>query len=115
MDKLQLVFFFVSGFVVSRLLIKVDLPHTLVAWLVSKPGNTLTNTTLQVTSIAAGLSFFIPNAITVLTLLPVLEVLREYFDKHYGNSRAVPTMLALATIYGSSPRVLHHGDEEADG
>lgn len=75
MDKWQLAFFFVSGFVVSRLLIKVDLPHTLVAWLVSKPGNTLTNTTLQVISISAGLSLFIPNAITVLTLLPVLEVL----------------------------------------
>lgn len=102
MDKWQLAFFFVSGFVISRLLIKVDLPHTLVAWLVSKPGNTLTNTTLQVTSISAGLSFFIPNAITVLTLLPVLEVLRDYFQKHYGDSRAVPTMLALATIYGAN-------------
>jgi hypothetical protein len=32
MDKIQLIFFFVSGFLVSRLIIKVQLPHRIVYW-----------------------------------------------------------------------------------
>ena len=102
MDKIQLIFFFISGFLVSRLIIKARLPHKLVYWLVGKRQLSLAGILFYLIAIAAFLSFFIPNAITVLTLLPLLELLRRSYEESNGPSKTVATMLALATIYGAN-------------
>ena len=102
MDKIQLIFFFISGFLVSRLIIKARLPHKLVYWLVGKQQLSLSKILFYLVAIAALLSFFIPNAITVLTLLPILELLRRSYEASNGPSPTVATMLALATIYGAN-------------
>ena len=102
MDKIQLIFFFISGFLVSRLIIKARLPHKLVFWLVGKRQLALSKILFYLVAIAAFLSFFIPNAITVLTLLPLLELLRRSYEEANGSSKTIATMLALATIYGAN-------------
>ena len=102
MDKIQLIFFFISGFLVSRLMIKVRLPQRLVYWFIGKRHLSLAGILFYLIAISAFLSFFIPNAITVLTLLPLLELLRRSYEAADGPSRRVPTMLALATIYGAN-------------
>jgi sodium-dependent dicarboxylate transporter 2/3/5 len=102
MDKIQLVFFFISGFLVSRLMIKVRLPQRIVYWFIGKKHLSLSKILFYLIVISAFLSFFIPNAITVLTLLPLLELLRRSYEKANGPSRGIPTMLALATIYGAN-------------
>jgi len=102
MDKIQLIFFFINGFLVSRLMIKVRLPQRLVYWFIGKKHLSLPRILFYLVAISAFLSFFIPNAITVLTLLPLLELLRRSFEEANGPSRSVPTMLALATIYGAN-------------
>ncbi|CAB1056531.1 hypothetical protein D1BOALGB6SA_1268 [Olavius sp. associated proteobacterium Delta 1] len=102
MDKIQLIFFFISGFLVSRLMIKVRLPHRIVFWFIGKKNLSLAKILFYLIAISAFLSFFIPNAITVLTLLPLLELLRRSYEKANGPSRSVATMLALATIYGAN-------------
>jgi solute carrier family 13 (sodium-dependent dicarboxylate transporter), member 2/3/5 len=102
MDKLQLIFFFVSGFLVSRLMIKVRLPHRIVFWFIGKKNLSLAKILVYLIAISAFLSFFIPNAITVLTLLPLLELLRQSYEAANGPSKSVATMLALATIYGAN-------------
>ena len=102
MDKIQLVFFFISGFLVSRLMIKVRLPQRIVFWFIGKKKLSLAKILFYLIAISAFLSFFIPNAITVLTLLPLLELLRCSYEKATGPSRSVATMLALATIYGAN-------------
>jgi sodium-dependent dicarboxylate transporter 2/3/5 len=98
MDKIQLIFFFISGFLISRLIIKVKLPHRIVYWFIGKRHLSITKILFYLIALSAALSFFIPNAITVLTLLPLLELLRRSYEKSNGSSRKVPTMLALATI-----------------
>ena len=102
MDKIQLIFFFISGFLVSRLMIKARLPQRIVFWFIGKKKLSLAKILFYLIAIAAFLSFFIPNAITVLTLLPLLELLRRSYEKANGPSRSVATMLALATIYGAN-------------
>ena len=102
MDKIQLIFFFISGFLVSRLMIKVRLPQRLVYWFIGKKHLSLARILFYLVAISAFLSFFIPNAITVLTLLPLLELLRRSYEEANGPSRSVPTMLALAAIYGAN-------------
>ena len=102
MDKIQLIFFFISGFLVSRLIIKVKLPHRIVYWFIGKRHLSITKILFYLIALSAALSFFIPNAITVLTLLPLLELLRRSYEKSNGPSRKIATMLALATIYGAN-------------
>jgi sodium-dependent dicarboxylate transporter 2/3/5 len=102
MDKIQLIFFFISGFLVSRLMIKARLPQRIVFWFIGKKNLSLAKILFYLIAISAFLSFFIPNAITVLTLLPLLELLRRSYEKANGPSRSVATMLALATIYGAN-------------
>ncbi|CAB1083908.1 hypothetical protein JY97_05460 [Alkalispirochaeta odontotermitis] len=102
MDKIQLIFFFISGFLVSRLIIKVRLPQRLVYWFIGQRHLTLAKILFCLIAISAFLSFFIPNAITVLTLLPLLELLRRSYERANGPSRSIATMLALATIYGAN-------------
>ena len=102
MDKIQLIFFFISGFLVSRLIIKVHLPQRLVFWFIGKKHLSLAKILFYLVAISALLSFFIPNAITVLTLLPLLELLRRSYEESNGPSKSVATRLALATIYGAN-------------
>lgn len=102
MDKIQLIFFFISGFLVSRLIIKVKLPQRLVYWFIGKKHLSITKILFYLIAISAFLSFFIPNAITVLTLLPLLELLRRSYEESNGSSRRIATMLALAIIYGAN-------------
>jgi sodium-dependent dicarboxylate transporter 2/3/5 len=102
MDKIQLIFFFISGFVVSRLMIKARLPHRIAYWFIGKRHLSITKILFYLIAISAFLSFFIPNAITVLTLLPLLELLRRSYEESNGSSKNVATMLALSTIYGAN-------------
>ena len=102
MDKIQLIFFFISGFLVSRLMIKVRLPQRIVYWFIGKRHLSLAKILFYLIVISAFLSFFIPNAITVLTLLPLLELLRRSYEEAHGPSKSVPTMLALSIIYGAN-------------
>ena len=87
MDKIQLIFFFISGFLVSRLIIKVRLPQRIVFWFIGKKNLSLTKILFYLIVISAFLSFFIPNAITVLTLLPLLELLRRSYEEANGPSK----------------------------
>ena len=102
MDKIQLIFFFITGFAISRLIIKARLPHRMVYWFVGKRQLSITKILFYLIAISAFLSFFIPNAITVLTLLPLLELLRRSYEESNGSSKNVATMLALSVIYGAN-------------
>ena len=102
MDKLQIAFFFISGFLVSRILIKAKIPQLIVTQLIDKKHVSLSRLIFYLVFLAATLSFFIPNAITVLTLLPVLEIIRKTYQETTGVEKGLPTILALAVIYGAN-------------
>ncbi|KOR31788.1 hypothetical protein TI05_11390 [Achromatium sp. WMS3] len=100
MAQLQLIFFFVTGFLVSRVVVKTHLPQKLVYLLMGRSHNSISITVLYLIGTAAIMSLFIPNAITMLTLLPVLDLLSKSFQK--DQSSQIPTMLTLAVLYGAN-------------
>lgn len=102
MDKIQIAFFFISGFLVSRILIKAKVPQLIVTQLIDKKHVPLSRLIFYLVFLAAILSFFIPNAITVLTLLPVLEIIRKTYQETTGVEKGLPTILALSVIYGAN-------------
>ncbi len=103
MDKLQLGLFFVCGFLLSRLIIKVNLPQAIVARLTAARKLSFPRLLLLLLVASAFLSFFIPNVITVLTMLPVINLLREDIVKASGASRVgASTLLTLPVIYGAN-------------
>jgi sodium-dependent dicarboxylate transporter 2/3/5 len=102
MDKIQLLFFFLSGFLVSRLIIKVRLPERIVFLLVGQSHTPISIIFLYLVAVSAFLSFFIPNAITVLTMLPIVELLRRQFITITERKKGISTMLALSIIYGAN-------------
>lgn len=102
MDTIQLIFFFISGFLVSRLIIKVKLPQRIVFFLIGEKHLSISKVLLYLLALSAFLSFFIPNAITVLTLLPILELLRRAYEETAPSQKSIPTMLALCAIYGAN-------------
>jgi sodium-dependent dicarboxylate transporter 2/3/5 len=103
MEKIQILIFFVSGFLLSRLLIKVRAPQWLVFQLIGKRHLRPSRIILYLVGSAALLSIFIPNVLTVLTLLPVIALLRAPLEQAApARGRQVATFLALSLIYGSN-------------
>ncbi len=102
MDKLQLVFFFISGFLVSRVLIKAKIPEHLVGLLLSQKNVGFPRIVFYLIASSALLSVIIPNAITVLTLLPVISLLQKPLEKALGEDQKIPTILSLTLIYGAN-------------
>jgi sodium-dependent dicarboxylate transporter 2/3/5 len=83
-------------------MINVRLPQRLVYWFIGKRHLSSSRILFYLVAISALLPFFNPNAITVLTLLPLLALLRRSYEQANGPSKNVATMLALATIYGDN-------------
>lgn len=103
MSQVQVILFFTSGFFISRVLIKGKVPEMIVAKVLSQPNLSFTRLLLRLIFITIFLSFLIPNTITVLTLLPTMELLRIAFDKITTNEKNhIPTVLALSLIYGAN-------------
>ena len=102
MNKLPLFFFFISAFLISRLLIKVNLPQRIVSWLVFRKPISLPTITFYLLGASAFLSFIIPNAITVLTLLPIMAILKKAFDELYPNNKSLSSLISLSVIYGAN-------------
>ncbi len=105
MEKLQILFFFISGFLISRLVIKSNVPDVVVKYLICKRQISLTRITLSLISISALLSFFIPNVIAVLTLLPIINLIKKSFSSVESSLKfdsKISTLLALSLIYGAN-------------
>ncbi len=100
--NVQLAILFVCGYLLSRLIIKARLPERLISLIVRRhvgPHRLI----LYLVAVSATMSFFIPNAITAITLLPVLTMIQERWADQHPDARArIATVLALSVIYGAN-------------
>ena len=102
-DKIQLVFIFVNSFLLSRVLVVTKVPERLVLYLIGKRHLPIGRITFYVIAASAFLSFFIPNVITVLALLPIVKILcRTFEDSIPDRYREIETLLPLTLIYGAN-------------
>lgn len=101
MDKVQLLLFFVGGLLLSRALLVVHWPERIVHLLFGRRHVTERRLIAYLLSLSAALSLLIPNALTVLTLLPILEALRDSYPDAASRRRAA-TAVGLSVIYGAN-------------
>lgn len=102
LSRLPLVLLFANGFLVYRLLAAGRLTDLFAARLIARFNGSLARLIGAVLGASALLSFFIPNAVTVLTMLPLLARLEDDFAAAGANRRAAATALCLALVYGAN-------------
>lgn len=98
-ERIPLILLFVSGYLAYRLMAVTRITDTFVLWAVRRSHGRPSLLILYVIGAAACLSAFIPNAITVLTLLPLLRMLDEDFRQQGVQGMTTPLM--VAAIYGA--------------
>ncbi|MDD3557345.1 MAG: anion permease [Melioribacteraceae bacterium] len=102
MDKIQIALFFVSGFFTSRLVIKYKIPEVIMDYLFSEKHYSASKILLHLIFLASLLSFFIPNVIAVLTLLPLINLILKSYEGTTTEIRKMATMLSLGVMYGAN-------------
>lgn len=103
-DKIQLIFFFANGYLLSRLLIRWKITDLVAHKMIEKSKDSMLYTMFYLIVSSVVLSFFIPNVITVLTLLPVINrLLKSTFADNFNKQyKKTATLYTLAIIYGSN-------------
>lgn len=98
----QLVPLFITGFFISRIFARAGLAELFVEKLLTRVGKRFPTLLFAILASATLLSLFIPNVLTVLALLPVVEKLREKLSKHSEEYSYLLTPLVLSLIYGAN-------------
>lgn len=99
-QRLPLMLLFANGYLVYRIMAATRLTDAFVFWALRKSRGSAATMLFYIIGAAAALSSFIPNTITVLTLLPVLKRLDNEF-----SAQGVPgmtTVLTCSAIYGAA-------------
>ncbi len=99
-QRLPLILLFTGGYLVYQLMAATRLTDAFVTWVLRKSRGSLSALILYIIGAAAALSSFIPNTITVLTLLPMLKRLDN--DLARQGLPGMTTVLMCAAIYGAA-------------
>lgn len=99
LERLPLVLLFVSGYVVYRLMAVTRITDAFIVWALRRSAGRPAILILYIIGAAAALSAFIPNAITVLTMLPLLKTLDDDFRQQRVEGMTTPLM--VAAVYGA--------------
>lgn len=96
------VFLFVTGFLISRLSVRYELVEQFFARLFHGRNHSVQRFLFYLLAAAAIVSMFTPNFIAALTLLPMLETLRQSFEQNHGEkiARRLTTAVVIIVIYG---------------
>ena len=99
--RLPLILLFINGYIVYRMLVVNHVTDTLVFWCIQKNQGGLRRLCLYIIMSSALLSLFIPNAVTVLIMLPVLQSIANTVHS-MSHKKKIVTALTLSTIYGAN-------------
>ena len=98
--RLPLILLFVCGYLVYQLMAATRITDGFVAWALKRSGGHAARVLLYIIAASAVLSSFIPNTITVLTLIPVLKRLDRDFAAR--GVTGMTTVLMCSAIYGAA-------------
>ncbi|MBF0453098.1 MAG: anion permease, partial [Candidatus Magnetomorum sp.] len=98
--RLPIILIFVNSYLVYRILVSTQLTHVFVQKALLKSHGDIKKILLYILVSGAVLSFFIPNAVTVLILLPILKQIDQ--QKNSDHTPKITTALALSAIYGAN-------------
>jgi len=101
-SRLPLILMFADSYIIYRLLVITKLTDVFVLWSIRKSMGRISFLLLYIMLSAALLSSFIPNAVTILILLPVLKDIDHEIDLYLKEKNALTTALTLSVIYGAN-------------
>ena len=81
---LQFGFLFLNGYLVSRLFIACGIADRIVRFFIARSKGKISHVIVYIVFTTAIISMFVPNIVTVLIILPLLELLRKDFQ-HLGT------------------------------
>ncbi len=99
---MSLVFIYVTGFLISRLSLRYGLAELFFARLFKGRERSFKILLLYIISAAVLIAMVMPNFLTALTLLPMLETLRRGFEQRHepAHARRLTTASAIVAMYG---------------
>ena len=100
-ERLPLILLFLNGYLIYRLFVVTQLTELFVAFALRRGGGRFTGVLFYIIAASALLSFFIPNAVTVLAMLPILKTIDGELRKSAPNLKPT-TALTLSVIYGAN-------------
>lgn len=98
--RLPIFLVFVNSYLVYRMLVCTELTHVFVQRTIQQSHGHIKKVILYILICGAFLSFFIPNAVTVLILIPILKQIDSRMNA--VKTHRVTTALALSAIYGAN-------------
>ena len=99
---LQFGFLFLNGYLVSRLFIACGIADRIVRFFIARSKGKISHIIVYIVFTTSIISMFVPNFVTVLIILPLLELLRKDFQHLEGEKRRLSTSFAMANLYGSN-------------
>jgi sodium-dependent dicarboxylate transporter 2/3/5 len=102
MDTIQVFFFFVISYLLSRVFVMLKIPELIVYYLFEKKHVSIQKLTYILILGSALISTIIANVITVLTLMPLVVLLQKEIKSAEQFTRKMNTLLLLSVIWGAN-------------
>lgn len=101
-DKIQLIFFFLISYLLSRVFVRFELPKSLVRWLIEEKHISISKMCWMMISGTAFISMLIANVVTLMAMIPVLELIQNQFEGSEAERRKFSTMMMLSAVWGAN-------------
>lgn len=101
-DKLQLLFFFLISYLLSRIFVRFDLPKRLVWWLIEEKHITISKLSWLIIFGTATLSMLIANVVTLMAMIPVLDLIQKQYRASLQEERRFATLMMLSAVWGAN-------------
>lgn len=101
-DKLQLAFFFLISYLLSRVFVRFELPKRLVWWLIEEKHITISKLSWFIIFGTTVLSMLIANVVTLMTMIPVLDLIQKQYKGSAQNESRFGTLMILSAVWGAN-------------
>jgi sodium-dependent dicarboxylate transporter 2/3/5 len=102
MHTLQVAFFFVISYLLSRVFVVLKIPELILYYLFEKKHISIQKLTFILIIGSALISSFIANVITVLTLMPLVLLLQKELDGFGKYQTKINTLFLLSVVWGAN-------------
>lgn len=101
-DKIQLAFFFLISYLLSRVFVRFELPKRLVWWLIEEKHITISKLSWFIIFGTTLLSMLIANVVTLMTMIPVLDLIQKQYKGSAQNESRFGTLMILSAVWGAN-------------
>ncbi|NLO11433.1 MAG: hypothetical protein GX122_03320 [Candidatus Cloacimonetes bacterium] len=101
-DKIQLLFFFLISYLLSRVFVRFEVPRSLVRWLIVEKHITISRLSWLIIFGTTIISMLIANVVTLMAMIPVLELIHKQFNGTDKEHRKFATLMVLSAVWGAN-------------